>query len=99
MRPRTQSAHLGILVLFHLVESFTHLAHEQRCVSLQALSRLMLYVLTKGRKPLHQVSPMDLADDSPDYKEALDLVSSLVSHDERGVEGLSKHPYFWSKQT
>ncbi|XP_052657663.1 2-5A-dependent ribonuclease isoform X1 [Harpia harpyja] len=66
---------------------------------LEALSRLVLYVLTRGRKPLHQVSPEDLTDDSPDYKEALDLVSSLVSHDERGLEGLSKHPYFWSKQT
>ncbi|XP_050757244.1 2-5A-dependent ribonuclease [Gymnogyps californianus] len=66
---------------------------------LEALSRLVLYVLAGGRKPLQQVSTKDLAADSPDYKEALDLVSSLVSHDERGLEGLSRHPYFWSKQT
>uniref|UniRef100_A0A8C4U500 Ribonuclease L n=1 Tax=Falco tinnunculus TaxID=100819 RepID=A0A8C4U500_FALTI len=66
---------------------------------LEALGRLVLYVLTGGRKPLQQVSTEDLAADSPDYHEALDLVSSLVSHDERGLEGLSKHPYFWSKQT
>ncbi|NXX53680.1 RN5A ribonuclease, partial [Scopus umbretta] len=66
---------------------------------LEALSRLVLYVLTGGRKPLQQVSTKDLSADSPDYREALDLVSSLVSHDERGLEGLSKHPYFWSKQT
>ncbi|KAM6129021.1 2-5A-dependent ribonuclease isoform 1-T1 [Phoenicopterus ruber ruber] len=65
---------------------------------LEALSRLVLYVLTGGRKPLPQVSTKDLAADSPDYEEALDLVSSLVSHDERGLEGLSRHPYFWSKQ-
>ncbi|NXD85651.1 RN5A ribonuclease, partial [Halcyon senegalensis] len=65
---------------------------------LEALSRLVLYVLTRGRKPFQQVSTEDLAADSPDYEEALDLVSSLVSHDERGLEGLSKHPYFWSKQ-
>ncbi|KFR14440.1 2-5A-dependent ribonuclease, partial [Opisthocomus hoazin] len=66
---------------------------------LEALSRLVLYVLTGGSKPLQQVSTEDLAANSPDYSEALDLVSSLVSHDERGLEGLSKHPYFWSKQT
>ncbi|NWX47827.1 RN5A ribonuclease, partial [Steatornis caripensis] len=66
---------------------------------LEALSRLVLYVLTGGRKPLQQVRIEDLPVDSPDYREALDLVSSLVSHDERGLEGLSKHPYFWSKQT
>ncbi|KAM6415311.1 2-5A-dependent ribonuclease [Rhynochetos jubatus] len=65
---------------------------------LEALSRLVLYVLTGGRKPLQLVSAEDLAADSPDYEEALDLVGSLVSHDERGLEGLSKHPYFWSKQ-
>ncbi|KAM6397398.1 2-5A-dependent ribonuclease isoform 1-T3 [Pluvialis apricaria] len=65
---------------------------------LEALSRLVLYVLTGGRKPLRQVSTKDLAADSPDYKEALDLVHCLVSHDERGLEGLSKHPYFLSKQ-
>ncbi|NXL01689.1 RN5A ribonuclease, partial [Mesembrinibis cayennensis] len=66
---------------------------------LEALSRLVLYVLTGGRKPLQQVSIEDLAADSPDHEEALDLVRSLVSHDERGLEGLSKHPYFWSKQS
>ncbi|KAK4819521.1 hypothetical protein QYF61_005872 [Mycteria americana] len=66
---------------------------------LEDLSRLVLYVLKGGRKPLQQVSTEDLAADSPDYQEALDLVSSLLSHDERGLEGLSKHPYFWSKQT
>ncbi|XP_065530096.1 2-5A-dependent ribonuclease isoform X1 [Lathamus discolor] len=65
---------------------------------LEALSSLVLYVLTGGRKPLQQVSAEALVADSPDYKEALDLVSSLVSRDERGLEGLSKHPYFWSKQ-
>ncbi|NWQ80817.1 RN5A ribonuclease, partial [Columbina picui] len=66
---------------------------------LEALGRLVLYVLTGGSKPLQQVSTEDLAADSPDYNEALDLVSSLGSHDDRGLEGLSKHPYFWSKQT
>ncbi|NWS74350.1 RN5A ribonuclease, partial [Crotophaga sulcirostris] len=66
---------------------------------LEALHRLVLYVLTGGRKPLQQVSINDLDADSPDYEEALDLVSSLDSHDERGLEGLSKHPYFWSKQS
>ncbi|NXN94420.1 RN5A ribonuclease, partial [Rhinopomastus cyanomelas] len=63
----------------------------------EALGRLTLYVLTAGRKPLQQVSVEDLDVDSPDYEEALDLVGCLVSHDERGLEGLSKHPYFWSK--
>ncbi|KFQ17977.1 2-5A-dependent ribonuclease, partial [Merops nubicus] len=74
---------------------------KKECINsdLKALSRLVLYVLTRGRKPLHQVSIEDLAADSPDYNEALDLVNSLVSPDERGLEGLSKHPYFWSKQT
>ncbi|NXT43810.1 RN5A ribonuclease, partial [Pelecanoides urinatrix] len=66
---------------------------------LEALSRLVLYVLKGGRKPLQQVSTKDLAANSPDYREALDLVGSLRSHDKRGLEGLSKHPYFWSKQT
>ncbi|NXP08419.1 RN5A ribonuclease, partial [Thinocorus orbignyianus] len=65
---------------------------------LEALSRLVLYVLTGGKKPLQQVSAKDMAADSPDYEEAMDLIHCLVSHDERGVEGLSKHPYFWSKQ-
>ncbi|NWU89880.1 RN5A ribonuclease, partial [Upupa epops] len=66
---------------------------------IEALSRLVLYVLTGGSKPLHQVSTEDLAADSPDYEEALDLVDCLISHDERGLEGLSQHPYFWSKNT
>ncbi|OPJ76889.1 2-5A-dependent ribonuclease [Patagioenas fasciata monilis] len=65
----------------------------------EALGRLVLYVLTRGRKPLQQVSTEDLAADSPDYNEALDLVISLGAHDDRGLEGLSKHPYFWSIQT
>ncbi|KAL9846336.1 2-5A-dependent ribonuclease isoform 2-T6 [Geothlypis trichas] len=65
---------------------------------LQALGRLMLYVLTGGRKPLQQVGMEDLPPNSPDYTEALDLVQSLSSPDERGLEGLSKHPYFWSNQ-
>ncbi|KAI1236495.1 2-5A-dependent ribonuclease [Lamprotornis superbus] len=63
-----------------------------------ALGRLVLYVLTGGRKPLQQVGIKDLAPNSPDYSEALDLVQSLSSPDERGLEGLSKHPYFWSNQ-
>ncbi|NWX30423.1 RN5A ribonuclease, partial [Notiomystis cincta] len=60
---------------------------------------LVLYVLTGGRKPLQQVGIKDLASSSPDYTEALDLVQSLSSRDERGLEGLSKHPYFWSNQS
>ncbi|XP_051480661.1 2-5A-dependent ribonuclease isoform X2 [Apus apus] len=64
----------------------------------EALSELVLYVLTGGRKPFQQVSTEDLDANSPDYWEALDLVESLRSHDEQGLEGLSKHPYFWSKQ-
>lgn len=59
----------------------------------------MLYVLTRGSKPLQQVSTKDLAAGSPDYNEALDLVISLGARDDRGLEGLSKHPYFWSRQT
>uniref|UniRef100_A0A8C3TRK1 Ribonuclease L n=1 Tax=Catharus ustulatus TaxID=91951 RepID=A0A8C3TRK1_CATUS len=66
---------------------------------LEALGRLVLYVLTGGRKPLQQVGIEDLAPSSADYSEALDLVQSLSSHDERGLEGLSKHPYFWSNQS
>ncbi|NXC44720.1 RN5A ribonuclease, partial [Penelope pileata] len=66
--------------------------------NLEDLSRLMLYVLTGGRKPLNEVSSEDLASDSSDYEEALDLSKSLASHDDRGLKGLSKHPYFWSKQ-
>ncbi|XP_066180853.1 2-5A-dependent ribonuclease [Sylvia atricapilla] len=66
---------------------------------LEALGRLMLYVLTGGRKPLQQVGIKDLAPNSPDYTEALDLVQSLSSRDGRGLEGLSKHPYFWSNQS
>ncbi|XP_005528795.1 PREDICTED: 2-5A-dependent ribonuclease isoform X2 [Pseudopodoces humilis] len=65
---------------------------------LKALGRLVLYVLTAGRKPLQQVGMEDLDPNSPDYEEALDLVQSLSSGDERGLEGLSKHPYFWSNQ-
>ncbi|NWW70322.1 RN5A ribonuclease, partial [Climacteris rufus] len=67
-------------------------------VSLQALGRLVLYVLTGGRKPFQQVGMEDLAPDSPDYTEAVDLVQSLSSRDGRGLEELSKHPYFWSTQ-
>ncbi|XP_056354203.1 2-5A-dependent ribonuclease isoform X1 [Oenanthe melanoleuca] len=63
---------------------------------LEALGRLVLCVLTGGRK---QVGMEDLAPNSPDRSEALDLVQSLCSHDERGLEGLSKHPYFWSNQS
>ncbi|XP_062353323.1 2-5A-dependent ribonuclease [Cinclus cinclus] len=63
---------------------------------LEALGRLVLFVLTGGRKPLQQVGIEDLAPNSPDYSEALDLVQSLSSRDERGLEGLSQHPYFWS---
>ncbi|NXM75813.1 RN5A ribonuclease, partial [Serilophus lunatus] len=66
---------------------------------LEALGRLMLYVLTGGRIPLQQVGIEDLSLDSLDYMEAQDLVRSLFSHDKRGLQGLSKHPYFWSKQT
>ncbi|XP_066048208.1 2-5A-dependent ribonuclease isoform X1 [Chamaea fasciata] len=66
---------------------------------LKALGRLVLYVLTGGRKPLEQVGIKDLASNSPDYTEALDLVQSLSSRDERGLEGLSRHPYFWSNQS
>ncbi|NXI20106.1 RN5A ribonuclease, partial [Irena cyanogastra] len=66
---------------------------------LQALGRLVLYVLTGGRKPLQQVGIEDLAPNSPDYMEALDLVQCLSSPDDRGLEGLSKHPYFWSIQS
>ncbi|NXE49396.1 RN5A ribonuclease, partial [Casuarius casuarius] len=65
---------------------------------LEALSRLVLYVLTRGKKPFEKISTEDVAANSPDYEEALDLVKSLGSHDERGLEGLSKHPFFWSKQ-
>ncbi|NXB74619.1 RN5A ribonuclease, partial [Donacobius atricapilla] len=66
---------------------------------LEASSLLVLYILTGGRKPLQQVGIKDLARHSPDYSEALDLVQSLSSCDERGLEGLSKHPYFWSNQS
>ncbi|XP_064576180.1 2-5A-dependent ribonuclease [Zonotrichia leucophrys gambelii] len=66
---------------------------------LQALGRLVLYILTGGRKTLQQVGIEDLDPNSPDYTEALDLVQSLSSPDERGLEGLSKHPYFWSIQS
>eukprot|EP00075_Anas_platyrhynchos_P028932 XP_027318185.1 2-5A-dependent ribonuclease isoform X2 [Anas platyrhynchos] len=66
---------------------------------LQDLSRLVLYVLAGGRKPLREVSIEDLDANSPDYEEALDLIECLASHDDQGWWGLSKHPYFWSKQT
>ncbi|NXQ61495.1 RN5A ribonuclease, partial [Anthoscopus minutus] len=66
---------------------------------LEASSLLVLYVLTEGRKSLQQVGIEDLDPNSPDYTEALDLVQSLYSGDERGLEGLSKHPYFWSNQS
>ncbi|NWT13932.1 RN5A ribonuclease, partial [Vireo altiloquus] len=66
---------------------------------LEASSLLMLYVLTGGRKPLQQVGIKDLAPNSRDYTEALDLVQSLSSRGERGLERLSKHPYFWSNQS
>ncbi|NXB15307.1 RN5A ribonuclease, partial [Rhagologus leucostigma] len=66
---------------------------------LEALGRLVLYVLTGSRKPLQQVGIKDLVPDSADYTEALDLIQSLSSHDERGLEELSKHPYFWSNQS
>ncbi|NWV83571.1 RN5A ribonuclease, partial [Dasyornis broadbenti] len=66
---------------------------------LEASSLLVLYVLTGSRKSLQQVGIKDLDPSSPDYTEALDLVQSLSSHDERGLEGLSKHPYFWSNQS
>ncbi|NXK64661.1 RN5A ribonuclease, partial [Sylvietta virens] len=66
---------------------------------LEASSLLVLYVLAGGQKPLQQVGIKDLAPNSPDLEEALDLVQSLSSHDERGLEGLSKHPYFWSNQS
>nr|XP_013054913.2 2-5A-dependent ribonuclease isoform X2 [Anser cygnoides] len=66
---------------------------------LEDLSRLVQYVLAGGRKPLCEVSIEDLDADSPDYEEALDLIERLDSHDDQGWEGLSKHPYFWSKQT
>nr|XP_009671043.1 PREDICTED: 2-5A-dependent ribonuclease [Struthio camelus australis]XP_009671044.1 PREDICTED: 2-5A-dependent ribonuclease [Struthio camelus australis] len=65
---------------------------------LKALSRLVQYVTIGGKKPFEKISTEDLAADSPDYEEALDLVESLDTHDERGLEGLSKHPFFWSKQ-
>lgn len=58
----------------------------------------MLYVLTGGKKPLNEVSTEDMAAGSMDHEEALDLIDSLASHDERDLEGLSEHPYFWSKQ-
>lgn len=72
--------------------------HGSSDVSLQALGKLVLYVLTEGRKPLQQVGIKDLDPNCPDYTEAVDLVQSLCSGDERGLEGLSRHPYFWSNQ-
>ncbi|NXA93055.1 RN5A ribonuclease, partial [Melanocharis versteri] len=66
---------------------------------LKASPLLVLCVLTGGRKPPQQVKNKDLDPSSPDHAEALDLVQSLSSCDERGLEGLSKHPYFWSNQS
>ncbi|NXC54245.1 RN5A ribonuclease, partial [Aleadryas rufinucha] len=83
-----------------LIEGQEELIHSDlEASSLQINLRLVLYVLTGGRKPLQQVGIKDLAPDSPDYTEARDLVQSLSSRDERGLEGLSKHPYFWSNQS
>ncbi|NXU39912.1 RN5A ribonuclease, partial [Drymodes brunneopygia] len=73
--------------------------HGSSDVSLQALGKLVLYVLTGGRKPLQQVGIKDLDPNSPDYTEAVDLVQSLCSCDERGLGELSRHPYFWSNQS
>ncbi|NXY16493.1 RN5A ribonuclease, partial [Atrichornis clamosus] len=81
------------------LEAILCLWHGSSDVSLQALGRLVLYVLTGGRTSLQQAGIEDLAPGSPDYTEALDLVQCLSSRDERGLEGLSKHPYFWSKQS
>ncbi|NXP40875.1 RN5A ribonuclease, partial [Leiothrix lutea] len=66
---------------------------------LKASSLLVIHILTGGRTPLQQVGIKDLAPNSPDYTEALDLVQSLSSRDKRGLERLSKHPYFWSNQS
>ncbi|NXJ06103.1 RN5A ribonuclease, partial [Odontophorus gujanensis] len=77
-----------------LTEGKTELINKD----LENLSKLMLYVLTGGRKPPSEVSIEDLDAGSMDYEEALDLSKSLACHDERGLEGLSKHPYFWNKQ-
>ncbi|NWI09497.1 RN5A ribonuclease, partial [Crypturellus soui] len=65
---------------------------------LEALSRLVLYVITEGKKPFEKIRIEDVAANSPDYEEALDLVKSLKSHDERGLEKFIKHPFFWSKK-
>ncbi|XP_062437236.1 2-5A-dependent ribonuclease isoform X2 [Rhea pennata] len=65
---------------------------------LEALSKLVLYVITRGKKPFEKISAEDVAAGSPDYEEALDLVKSLRAYDERGLEDLRKHPFFWSKQ-
>lgn len=77
-----------------LTEGKTELINKD----LENLSKLMLYVLTGGKKPPNEVSTEDMAAGSMDHEEALDLIDSLASHDERGLEGLSEHPYFWSKQ-
>ncbi|NXA56874.1 RN5A ribonuclease, partial [Nothocercus julius] len=65
---------------------------------LEALSKLVLYVITKGKKPFEKISTEDVDADSPDYEEVLDLVKSLALHDKRGLENFIKHPFFWSKQ-
>ncbi|NXJ28827.1 RN5A ribonuclease, partial [Dicrurus megarhynchus] len=83
-----------------LIEGQEELINSDLEASSPQINRwLVLYVLTGGRKPLQQVGIKDLAPHSPDYTEALDLVQSLSSRDERGLEGLSKHPYFWSNQS
>ncbi|NWS25087.1 RN5A ribonuclease, partial [Polioptila caerulea] len=66
---------------------------------LEASSLLVVHILTGGRKPLQQAGIKDLAPNSPDYAEARDLVQSLSSGGEGGLERLSKHPYFWSNQS
>lgn len=73
--------------------------HRSSDVSLQALGRLVLYVLTEGWKPLQKVGIKDLDPNSPDYSEAVDLVESLFSSDGRDLEELGRHPYFWSNQS
>ncbi|NXA42596.1 RN5A ribonuclease, partial [Eudromia elegans] len=65
---------------------------------LEALSRLVLYVVAKGKKPFEKISTKDVDANSPDYEEALDLVKSLALHNEQGLENFIKHPFFWSKQ-
>ncbi|NWV35822.1 RN5A ribonuclease, partial [Grantiella picta] len=83
-----------------LIEGQEELVNSDlKASSLRALGRLVLYVLSGGRKPYQQAGIKDLTANAPDYTEALDLVRSLSSCDERGLDGLSKHPYFWSNQS